>query len=327
MILQKTLWRLLRLLPAMRAWRIAHSMPPGFYRTLARVSRAPPPQGLDREVLGVHLPSPVGVGAGLDKDGRLAPLVESWGAGFHVVGSVLPRPHEGVEPKILVRLPNGGTINRLGLPSPGVERVLENLAGAGLGIPLAFNIAGFTPRDYGLVYERLPGYAAWVEVNISCPNVEDHSSFEDPEVAEQICPYLKPKFTPLLLKIPNTRDTRLLERYLRLAVDCGMDGIVAGNTRRINYDGVNAGLGGPDIYPVTLNMVRFLRSKAPEGFVIIGVGGVDSGRAARTLLQTGADLVEVVSAVVTRGPGVISEINRTLARPVRRRILPYNTRP
>ncbi|MEB3787955.1 MAG: hypothetical protein GSR78_04275, partial [Desulfurococcales archaeon] len=159
---------MLRLLPAMRAWRIAHSMPPGFYRTLARVSRAPPPQGLDREVLGVHLPSPVGVGAGLDKDGRLAPLVESWGAGFHVVGSVLPRPHEGVEPKILVRLPNGGTINRLGLPSPGVERVLENLAGAGLGIPLAFNIAGFTPRDYGLVYERLPGYAAWVEVNISC---------------------------------------------------------------------------------------------------------------------------------------------------------------
>ncbi len=297
-------WKSLQSLPPLLAWRLLHSLPEILLDRIAWASGRPkPPQGLGLDFLGYRLKHPIGTAAGLDKDASLLWIAWAMGAGFHVVGSVLPHPYRGVEPKILVRLPGGGTVNRLGLPSKGPGPVEERLRiHRPPGMPVAVSIAAFTVDGYGRVYRRLGPLAAWVEVNISCPNVEDHRSFEDPGYLPSICSALRPRSSPILLKIPPTRDEELLKRYLRGAIDCGFQGIVAGNTRRITYRGVNAGLGGPSLFDTTLYMVRRLRSMAPSGFKIVGVGGVDSGRSARLLLEAGADLVEVMSAVIHRGP-------------------------
>lgn len=302
-------------MPPLYAWRLFHSAPASVLDEIGRrVGRPPAPRGAARSFLGYNLEHPVGVAAGLDKDGSMIWLAWSMGAGFHVVGSVLPHPYEGVSPKILVRLPDGGTINRLGLPSRGPEGVYERVRlHRPPGMPVAVNIASFTAREYGTLYRFFSRVAAWIEVNISCPNVEDHRSFEEPDMVLEICRYMKPLEAPALLKIPSTRDTGLLSRYLEASLECGFKGIVAGNTRRITYHGIPAGLGGPSLFDTTLFMVRFLRSRAPSGFAIIGAGGVDYGSRARMLLEAGADLVEVMSAIIHRGPRAPWLIARELA--------------
>jgi dihydroorotate dehydrogenase len=317
-------WGILRRLPPLVAWRILHSMPEWLLDWVAAESgRPPPPQGLETSLLGKRLEHPVGIAAGLDKDGRLLRVAWAMGAGFHVVGSVLPRPNPGVKPMVLVRLPDGGTINRLGLPSPGPGPVVERLrARRPPGMPVAVSIAAFTPEGYGEVYRAVSGVADWVEINISCPNVESHRSFEEPEIALEICGHLKPRGIPALLKIPPTQNEERLEAYLDVARECDLQGIVAGNTMRIEYRGVPAGLGGPRLYPTTLKMTRLLREWAPRGFVIVAVGGIDSGEKLLELLDAGADAVEVLSAVIHRGPRapwiIAFEASRILARRVAR---------
>jgi len=295
-------WRALRLLPPLVAWRILHSAPPWLLDAIAKASGRPPPAGPRVELFGRRLESPVGVAAGFDKDGRLAWIAWAMGAGFHVIGSVLPHPHEGVKPKILVRLPDGGTINRLGLPSPGPRPVVRRLKEGRPPIPIAVSIAAFTAEGYGEVYRSIADVADWVEVNISCPNVVEHRYFEDPSVAAAICDHLKPRIPPLLLKIPPTRDAKRLEEYLDLARACGFAGIVATNTRRIRYRGFEAGLGGPALFEDTLWAIKTLREWAPKGFVLIGVGGVTNGAKAAALLKAGANAVEVLSSIIHRGP-------------------------
>jgi len=310
------MWRILYKAPPIYAWRLLHGIRPEVLDIVGFVHGRPNGNNIyNRLFLGYRLENPIGIAAGLDKDASLMWIAWAMGAGFHVVGSVLPHPYSGVEPKVLVRLPNGGTINRLGLPSKGVDYVVDRLKySKPPGMPIAVSIASFTPKGYRIVYDKISPYSSWVEVNISCPNVEDHSTFEDPNSIYTICSYLKQDRTPILLKIPHVRDEDILLEYLKVAVDCGYSGIVAGNTMKINYGGVNAGLGGPSLFKYTVNMVRTLRLRAPEGFKIIGVGGVDSGYRVRTLLDAGADLVEVLSAVINRGPYIISRIIGELSR-------------
>ncbi len=296
-------WRLLRLLPPMAAWRLLHSTPQALLDLAASTAGRPPepPWPWRPSILGRRIPHPIGVAAGLDKDGRLARLAAAMGAGFHVVGSVMPEPNPGVEPKVLARLPDGGTINRLGLPSPGVERVVARLRGRRVGVPVAVSIASHTPEGYGRVHRAVAGVAGWVEVNVSCPNVEG-GSFEEPEAAREACRQLDPRGPPGLLKIPPTCDEKRLEDYMDVARECRLGGIVAGNTRRVRYKGVTAGLGGPQLYETTLHIVSRLREMAPRGFTVVASGGVDTGRKAAELLLAGADAVEVLSAIIHRGP-------------------------
>ncbi len=309
-------WRTLRSLPPLYAWRLLHSARAEVLDETARIlGRPPAPRGLARNFLGYRLEHPVGIAAGLDKDASMVWLAWSMGAGFHVVGSVLPHPNRGVEPKILVRLPGGGTVNRLGLPSKGPRTAYERLhLNKPPGMPIAVNIASFTVKGYGYLYKLFSSLASWIEVNISCPNVEDHRSFEDPEMVIELCRYMKPISTPALLKIPPTRDRGLLARYLEVSLECGFSGIVAGNTLRITYQGVPAGLGGSSLFETTLFMVRNLRSMAPPGFAVVGVGGVNSGSRAKALIDAGADLVEVMSAIVHRGPHAPWLIARELSQ-------------
>ncbi|MET1102068.1 MAG: hypothetical protein ABWW69_06310 [Pyrodictiaceae archaeon] len=299
-------WTILRRMPSLAAWKLVHSIPPALIDPLLKVSKRPKtPPGLSRTLLGVRVQHPIGIAAGFDKDSSLAWAAWTMGAGFHVIGSVLPKPWPGVEPKILLRLSGGGSINRLGLPSKGADKVLSLMRRLkGLKeMPIAINIAALSPEGYGEVFKKVKEKAAWIEVNISCPNVREHASFEDPDEAAKICKYVPYSEKPVLLKIPSTANKDKLIQYVDLARSCGFHGIVAGNTRKIKLSGkIEAGLGGAPLYPITLRMVRIIREYSPTKFTIIAVGGIDTGEKALELLEAGADAIEVLTAIVHRGP-------------------------
>lgn len=307
-------WSLLRRMPPLLAWRILHSTPATLLDAIAKVEGRPRyADEYSMEFLGVKLGNPIGLAAGMDKDGRLVWVSWSIGFGFHVVGSVLPEPNPGVEPKILVRMPDGGTINRLGLPSPGVDRVVANLRERRPpGMPVVGSIAAFTPEGYRIVYEKLARYVDWIEVNVSCPNVREHSTFESPEAIRGICRHIGLLEKPALLKIPPTDDPDRLREYIDVARACGFTGIVAANTRKVLYKGYSAGLGGPKLYGTVKRMIGVLREEAPSHFKLVAVGGIDEPWKAIELFERGADLVEVLSCLVHRGPAAVREMLRGL---------------
>ena len=311
-------WRILRSIPPLTAWSLLHHTPAKLVEIMARM-------GGREEVLiptvflGYKLEIPLGIAAGFDKDPSLTWLVWSLGFGFHVVGSVLARPNPGIEPKMLVRLPSGATINRLGLPSQGPTPVARKLSRRPPRLHIAISIAGFSIRDYLITYKILEPYADWFEINISCPNVEEHRSFEEPEIAAKLCKRLRRiARKPLLLKIPPTTSRDTLWAYVDVVNECGIEGIVAANTLRVNIDGMNAGLGGPPLYPITLYMVRSLRELLPSHRVIVASGGVDRVEKALQLLSEGANLVELLSLLVQKGPYTVSKIMHQMAGALRK---------
>ena len=303
-------WRFLRSLSPMTAWKLLHSAPTWILDWIAeREQRELDSPALSVEVFGRRLSNPIGIAAGLDKDGKLLKVAWSMGVGFHVIGSVLPKPHKGVKPKILLRLPDGSTINRLGLPSKGSEKTLKTIKNRKpKDMPLVISLASLTPEGYGEVYRRFIDVADWYEINVSCPNVKEHSTFEDPETIREICKYMKPMSRPALLKIPPTLDQDRILQYVDVAKECGLKGIVAANTLKISYRDFEAGLAGPKLYPIIRKVVAKIREVASDDFVIVAVGGIDSGEKALEIMELGANLIEILSAIIHKGPSVIRNI-------------------
>ncbi|MEB3780055.1 MAG: hypothetical protein GSR85_07480 [Desulfurococcales archaeon] len=311
MELVETGWKMLKAMPPMASWKILHNIPYPLLDVLATINFNMRPRAplLETEFLGYRLSNPIGIAAGLDKDGSLVRILQLTGAGFHVVGSVLPHRFEGVEPKLLLRLPSG-TLNRLGLPSPGPLPVIKRLIRANRYVrtPVVVSIASLTLKGFGDVYRLVKHIASWVELNISCPNIESHGSFEDPEYVTSICNYMKPLDKPVLLKIPRTVESRMIKRYIDAALDCGFKGIVAANTLKVKLGSYNAGYGGSWLFKSTIHMVRLIHRYAPDEFKIVASGGIDSGLKAYKVLKEGADLVEVLSVLVNRGPRALVDI-------------------
>ena len=318
MIIEKA-WRTLRQLPPWEAYRLVHSTPQWLSKLQALVDGRPTYKAPVR-FLGYTLENPVGLAAGLDKDARLTWTSWSVGFGFTVVGSVLPYPHPGASVKVLKRLPEGALVNRLGLPSEGARRVAWRLELSKPPFPVAVNIAGLEPSDYPRVARATCHVADWFEVNISCPNTREHSTFEDPWEARRILELTRESACgkPLLLKVPPTRDPDLIAEYATVVREAGADGVVASNTLKTRVDGVQAGLSGPPLYPTVRFMVERLRELLPENKVVVAVGGVDSPEKALELLEH-ASLVEVLTVLLYHGPGRVRGILEGVARALARR--------
>ena len=285
---------------------------------------------------GIRFAGPAGIAAGWDKDGRAARMAEALGAGFVEVGTVTPLPQPGNPGRRIFRLRSrDALVNRLGFPSLGAVRVVENLSRhrpkrAPIGINVGKNAA--TPLDdaaddYAACLRALHDVGDYFVVNVSSPNTPGLTSLQSPEALDGLLAALdearrgpsgRPT-KPLLVKLSADLSTSEIEAAAAVCRRRAVDGAIAVNTsldpslRSDEAHELEGGLSGRPIFGRALAAVERLRAVVPPDFLIIGAGGVFDADDALRLLSAGADAVQVYTGLVYRGPGLLNEIRRGLA--------------
>lgn len=291
---------------------------------------------LERELFGIHFPNPVGLAAGMDKNGR---LINEWffvGFGFVEIGTVTPRAQEGNPKPRLFRLPEDqALINRMGFNNKGVKHVAKRLKSRYSPIVVGGNIGKNkdTPNenaadDYRICFDALYEYVDYFVVNVSSPNTPGLRELQEraPLTALlnslQILNEQKPERRPILLKIAPDLTNQQLDDIVDIVSETAIDGLIATNTtisreglvtdaEQVNEIGAG-GLSGKPLSVRSTEVIRYLRQKAGPDLPIIGVGGIHSGKDALEKLDAGADLVQIYSGFVYEGPGLINSINKAI---------------
>ncbi|MFQ5838867.1 MAG: dihydroorotate dehydrogenase 2 [Thermoplasmata archaeon] len=276
----------------------------------------PPTLELRTRIGGMEMDNPFGLAAGFDKNGDITASMMSLGFGFTVVGSVRPGPHPGnPRPWFVRRREEGGLVNSMGLPSKGPAHVRRRLRGLKTKVPVLVSVVGETPADFVQVYENLEGVARAWEVNLSCPNTATGRTFEeDLDAFDGLLTALKPLPRPAFLKLSPYEDEEGRERALEMgnrAVRRGFQNFTLCNTlpveeRRLGVG--RGGLSGRPLFPLALQVVRDFRDEWGDKVNIIGVGGILSGAQAFEMLAAGAQALEVLTALILRGPLVIGQL-------------------
>ncbi len=289
-------------------------------------------------LMGLNFPNRVGIAAGLDKNAACVDALAALGAGFVEIGTVTPKPQAGNPSPRVFRLPKAGAlINRMGFPNDGMERIaarLEARKGRGIvGVNIGKNAS--TPleqatQDYLTCLRRLAPLADYIAVNVSSPNTTGLRSLQ---AAEQLKPMLaalmaardeqlaaRARPLPLLVKLAPDLEHDELRAIADVLAAARVDGVIATNTTITRPAGLGplaeekGGLSGTPVHELSLKAVRVLRSALGPGFPIIGVGGIASAQAALAMRAAGADLVQVYTGLIYRGPVLISEVARALQR-------------
>jgi dihydroorotate dehydrogenase len=289
------------------------------------------------EVLGRTVPAPFGLAGGFDKNARAVRGLTMLGFGFVEVGTVTPRPQPGNEaPRMWRELDLRGVRNRMGFNNDGAAEMAERLralrrTAAGRAAVVGVNIgknkttsAADAAADYAACARLLAPHADYLVVNVSSPNtpgLRDLQTTADlrpihaaaREAADAATAAAGVRRTPLLVKIaPDLADADV-DAVADLALDLGLDGVVAVNTT-IGHDRGPGGLSGPMLLPRGLEVVARLRERLGPDPVVIGVGGVRAADDVRAYLRAGADLVQGYTSFVYEGPMWPSRINRALTR-------------
>ncbi|MFN0014812.1 MAG: quinone-dependent dihydroorotate dehydrogenase [Saprospiraceae bacterium] len=297
---------------------------------------------LERQVLGLHFPNPVGLAAGFDKNGEHIPGMACLGFGFIEVGTVTPRPQAGNPLPRLFRLPaDQALINRMGFNNAGLDALVEQLRYLReKGMPDSIIIGGNigknkdTPNeqaaaDYRCCFEALFPVVDYFVVNVSSPNTPGLRALQEKAPLTRLLQdlqeknYAQPAPKPLLLKIAPDLTDEQIDDIADIVRDTRLDGIIATNTtiarsglrtQANTLEAIGAGgLSGAPVRVRSTEVIRYLRQKLGTGPVIIGVGGIDSAAAAREKIDAGADLVQVYSGLVYEGPGLVRKILEELA--------------
>jgi dihydroorotate dehydrogenase len=299
------------------------------------ISQSTPDDPVD--ILGLRFPNPIGLSAGLDKNGDYFNALGQLGFGFVEIGTVTPKPQDGNPKPRMFRLPeHDAIINRMGFNNKGVdylvERVKQRRYTGILGINIGKNKA--TPEeqalsDYEVAMAKVYPYADYITVNISSPNTPGLRNLQFGENLERLLAGLKAKqqqlteahnrTVPVLVKIaPDMSDTEIAhvsEAFLRYRVD----GVIATNTT-LNRETVAGsrfaqepgGLSGTPLAQQSTHVIHQLRQQLGQAMPIIGVGGIGQGSDAVDKLNAGANLVQVYSGFIYRGPALINESRRAI---------------
>jgi dihydroorotate dehydrogenase len=290
-----------------------------------------------RTVMGIRFPNPVGLAAGLDKNGEYIDALAALGFGFLEIGTVTPRPQPGNAKPRMFRLPeHEAIINRLGFNNQGLDKLLRNVERASytgiLGINIGKNFDTPNDRaadDYLACLDAVYTRASYVTVNISSPNTLNLRELQSSEKLDELLAALMQRrdalaarhgaTKPLLVKVAPDLDDAQIASIAALAVMHRVDGLIATNTT-VARDALAghrhaAELGGLSGRPLFTSSTRVLAKLAQElaGRVpLIGVGGIIGGADARAKIDAGASLVQVYTGFIYRGPQLIAEARRAL---------------
>lgn len=288
-------------------------------------------------LLGLDFPNPVGLAAGLDKNGAYLDALAALGFGFIEIGTVTPRPQPGNPKPRLFRLPPAqAIINRMGFNNRGVEAALRNIRRSRyrgvLGINIGKNFDTPLERavdDYVFCLRRVHAVASYIAVNISSPNTPDLRELQqvaqlgpllaDLKTEQQALEKTTGRRRPLLVKIAPDLDDERIAAIAELVQQYEIDGVIATNTtvRRVGVETLPhgdepGGLSGAPVRSLSTAVVRKLHHLLGNRVPIIGVGGIVSGEDAREKLAAGASLVQVYTGLIYRGPALIREILQTI---------------
>ncbi len=296
---------------------------------------------LQRNVFGLQFPNPVGLAAGLDKNGDVINEMAALGFGFIEIGTVTPKPQPGNDKPRLFRLTKSNAlINRMGFNNVGVEVVVEKLKRRKADIIIGANIGKnkLTPNedavsDYEYCFKKLFDYAHYFVVNVSSPNtpglreLQDKTSLAAILSALQDVNHRQTQTKPLLLKIAPDLTNDQIADVVEVAEQTKIQGIVATNTTlsRVGLDYTieeieKFGAGGLSGQPLTQRATEVIKSlkseitKRKSDLAIVGVGGIMSATDALEKLNAGASLVQLYSGFIYSGPPLIANINRELIK-------------
>jgi dihydroorotate dehydrogenase len=300
---------------------------------------ATPPEDLPLTAFGVRFPNPVGLAAGLDKNAAHIDELGALGFGFIEVGTVTPRPQPGNPKPRMFRLPEAqALINRLGFNNEGVDALVRNVEASGYRGVLGINIGKNkdTPNeravdDYLFCLERVYHHASYVAVNISSPNTQGLRDLQEEATLRRFIETLREAQErlgsqagarkPMLLKIaPDLAEAELdgIAEVLRTA---GIDGVICTNTT-IDRNAVtgdphgqeSGGLSGKPLFARSTQVLRGMRARLGADIPIVGVGGILDGSDAVEKLDAGANLVQLYSGLIYRGPALVGECVNEIRR-------------
>jgi dihydroorotate dehydrogenase len=288
-------------------------------------------------VAGITFDNPVGLAAGLDKNGDCIDAFASMGFGFVEIGTVTPRPQPGNPKPRLFRIPEkDAIINRMGFNNKGVDHLIEQVKKARFSGPIGINIGKNKDTDdakalddYLICLNKVYPYATYVTINISSPNTPGLRNLQYGAALDALLSGLKAaqdtlaqthnKYVPLFIKIaPDLSDDEIASISQSL-INTKMDGVIATNTT-LSRDAVEGlehaneagGLSGAVMTDMSLQVTKKLANALQGKLPIIGVGGIDSPEAAQARLDAGASLVQVYSAFIYQGPALVKNIVKSL---------------
>lgn len=291
---------------------------------------------------GLAFANPVGIAAGFDKNARVPDALMRLGFGFVEVGGVTLKPQPGnPKPRVFRLVADQAIINRYGLNSDGAERVAARLAARErkgiLGINLGANKdSSDRIADYVALYARLGSLAEFVTLNVSSPNTPglrdlQGRAFLDELLARVLdCRSSGQGSARILLKIAPDIDDIQLDDIVAVARARGIDGMIVSNTTIARPESLRekalaketGGLSGRPLFRASTIMLAKTYQRVEGQFPLIGVGGIASGEDAVAKIAAGADLVQLYSALVFRGPGLIAEIKSAIRAAVAREQVP-----
>jgi dihydroorotate dehydrogenase len=293
-------------------------------------------------LMGLRLQNPVGLAAGLDKNGAHIDAMGNLGFGFIEVGTVTPRAQPGNPKPRMFRLPESeALINRLGFNNQGLDTFLANVKrstwrsrGGIIGLNIGKNAD--TPieqaaDDYLIGLSGVYPHADYITVNISSPNTKNLRALQGEHELDQLLSQLATrrlalaeqhqKRVPLAVKIAPDLTEEQIDIIAEVLPRHGIDGVIATNTTlaREAVQGQKhaeeaGGLSGAPLHARSLQVIARLRAKLGAEFAIIGVGGIMSGQHAAEKMAAGANAVQLYTGLIYRGPSLVAECAKEIGR-------------
>lgn len=285
------------------------------------------------EVMGIKFPNPVGLAAGLDKNGECINAFDAMGFGFVEIGTITPRPQPGNEKPRIFRLPEANAvINRMGFNNKGVDYLVEQVRQANFNGVLGINIGKNkdTPEenakdDYIACMKKVYDYASYITINISSPNTPGLRSLQYGEALNELLSAIKDeqsklaeqynKYIPVAVKIAPDLTEDEIKDIAQCLIKNKIDAVIATNTtlarddvKHLEHGNEMGGLSGQPVRKQSTEVIRLLSSILQDKMPIIGVGGIDSAEAAQEKLAAGASLVQVYTGFIYQGPDLVRDI-------------------
>jgi dihydroorotate dehydrogenase len=286
---------------------------------------------------GLNFPNPIGMAAGFDKNAEVSDALLKLGFGFVEIGTVTPRPQIGnPRPRIFRLERDEAVINRLGFNNDGAEAVLRRLAGrAHLGGIVGVNVGANKDSedrtaDYVRLIETFAPVASYFTVNVSSPNTPGLRNLQQAEALDDLLARVidarervrqNAGDSPVLLKIAPDLSLAELDDVVHIARSRRVDGMIVTNTTLSRPSTLreqirakeSGGLSGRPVFRLSTRMVAETYVRAEGAFPLIGVGGIDSGGAALTKIRAGASLIQLYSALIYKGLGLVDDIKNDLS--------------